>query len=51
LSLRGRVSALDGSSQIEVNGQSAPADAQQLGRSLAGDALEQGAAKLLEVAQ
>lgn len=50
LSLRGRVSALDGSRQIEVSGQSDPAEAQQLGRSLARDALEQGAAKLLEVA-
>jgi hydroxymethylbilane synthase len=48
LSLFGRVSALDGSQQIDVFGKGNPADATQLGDALAQEALAQGAAALLE---
>jgi len=53
LSLRGRVLALDGQQVIDVQSESACADvasAREAGRSLAGAALEQGAAELVEVA-
>jgi hydroxymethylbilane synthase len=48
LYIRGRVSAPDGSQQIDVAAQGAPEDAMQLGMQLARAALEQGAARILE---
>ncbi|MDX1613227.1 MAG: hydroxymethylbilane synthase [Candidatus Promineifilaceae bacterium] len=50
LTLRGRVAAVDGERQIEVQGQRPIEEAAELGRQLAGEALAQGAAALLEVA-
>lgn len=48
LALRGRVSALDGSTQIDVGGQAAVAEAAALGIRLAEEALAQGAAAILQ---
>lgn len=50
LRLQGRVAALDGSRQIDVDGQAPAAEAEALGRRLAGEALARGAAQLLEEA-
>ena len=55
LHLAGRVTAVDGSRQVEVSGR-APGgasldDARELGRRLAGEALERGAAAILEAAR
>ncbi len=57
LRLRGRVSAADGSAQVDVSGSTAPLDphadpraAAELGAELAGSAIEQGAGALLAVA-
>ncbi len=51
LHLRGRVSSLDGTRQIDVAGQGDPQDAQALGQALAEMALAQGAAAILEKEQ
>jgi hydroxymethylbilane synthase len=50
LLLQGRVAALDGSRQIDVDGRAPAAEAQVLGGRLAGEALALGAARLLEEA-
>lgn len=48
LRMVGRVAALDGSRQIDVEGHAPAADAKELGIRLADEALAQGAAQLLE---
>ena len=48
--LQGRVAALDGSRQIDVEGRALAAEARELGGRLAGEALALGAARLLEEA-
>ena len=45
--LQGRVAALDGSRQIDVEGNAPAAEARELGSRLAGEAQAQGAAELL----
>ena len=49
LSLVGRVAALDGSRQIDVQGSGTPSEARELGLQLAREALVEGAAELLGV--
>jgi hydroxymethylbilane synthase len=51
LQLQGRVSALDGGRQIDVQTSGDPVDARQLGAELAREALARGAAELLEAGQ
>jgi hydroxymethylbilane synthase len=49
LDLRGRVSSLDGSQQIDVHLKGATSDADNIGQRLAKSALKQGAAAILEI--
>lgn len=51
LSIQGQITSPDGKRQIEVQSKGSPGDAQQLGESMALEALEKGAAELLERGQ